>query len=184
MNPSRAAATGGRAKTILTLLSDWVPSSEALEIDAQRRPLMRFLSRHVRDESVREDLVQESLVRLLVFSRRQTIENFAAAARFIAWNVMRDHFRRHRRTSAEPLDQDYSGDAPLPDQVLLHKQRLQRFIELLDQMPPLRREVFIRRRLHGQSHAEIAQALDLTQDAVEKHIVRGMRQLGEAIDLK
>ncbi|MCM5532099.1 RNA polymerase sigma factor [Acinetobacter pittii] len=84
----------------------------------------------MRDESVREDLVQESLVRLLVFSRRQTIENFAAAARFIAWNVMRDHFRRHRRTSAEPLDQDYSGDAPLPDQVLLHKQRLQRFIEI------------------------------------------------------
>nr|WP_285899158.1 hypothetical protein [Acinetobacter pittii] len=75
-------------------------------------------------------MVQESLVRLLVFSRRQTIENFAAAARFIAWNVMRDHFRRHRRTSAEPLDQDYSGDAPLPDQVLLHKQRLQRFIEI------------------------------------------------------
>jgi RNA polymerase sigma-70 factor (ECF subfamily) len=49
-------------------------------------------------------------------------------------------------------------------------------------MQPLRREVFIRRRLHGQTHAEIAEALDLTPDAVEKHIVRGMRQLCEAID--
>lgn len=145
---------------------------------------MRFLSRHVRDESLREDLLQESLVRLLLFSRRQTIENLAAAAQTIAWNVMRDHFRRHSRTLTEPLDPDHCGDAPLPDQIVFHKQRLQRFVELLDQMPPLRREVFIRRRLHGQSHAEIAEALDLTRDAVEKHIVRGMRQLCEAIDPK
>jgi RNA polymerase sigma-70 factor (ECF subfamily) len=80
------------------------------------------------------------------------------------------------------LSDGQSSDAPLPDQMLLHKQRLQQFVQLLEEMPPLRREVFIRRRLHGQTHAEIAEALDLTPDAVEKHIVRGMRQLCEAID--
>ena len=163
-------------------MDDHARFSEALEIDGQRRPLMRFLSRHVRDESVREDLVQESLVRLLLFSRRHAVQNISAAARTIAWNVMRDHFRRRRRVEAEPLSDGQSSDAPLPDQMLLHKQRLQQVVQLLEEMPPLRREVFIRRRLHGQTHAEIAEALDLTPDAVEKHIVRGMRQLCEAID--
>lgn len=62
------------------------------------------------------------------------------------------------------------------------RQRLALFSATLEAMPPLRREVFRRRRLEGQSREEIAEALGLQPEAVKKHISRAMAQLARALD--
>lgn len=49
------------------------------------------------------------------------------------------------------------------------------------QMSPLRRDVFIRRRLHGESRQLIAKNLGVSEEAVKKHISRAMDMLKNAI---
>jgi len=46
-------------------------------------------------------------------------------------------------------------------------------------MPRLRREVFVRVRLHGHSHREVGEALELSAKAVELHIGRAVFDLSE-----
>jgi RNA polymerase sigma factor (sigma-70 family) len=144
---------------------------------AQRRDLYQFIVRRTRDAATAEDLVQETFERLLVYERARTIADRAALSYRIALNLVRDHFRRVRRRRVEALHDDIPCEAPAAEQILMHRQKVEVFGKLLDAMPPLRREVFIRRQLHGQAFKEIATALSLSEAAAEKHVVRALEQL-------
>ncbi|UDF05001.1 RNA polymerase sigma factor [Asticcacaulis sp. AND118] len=147
----------------------------------ERQRLSRFVAGKVRDHALREDVVQETLARLVAYVREHKVDNIAALARRIALNLISDHFRAARLRPTEAIDDTLACDNPLPEQVLMHKQRLEAFTDALKDMPPLRREVLIRRRLHGESCDDIARSLNLSADAVEKHIHRGLRQLHETL---
>lgn len=156
-------------------------SSPFLSIADERQRLVRFVSGKLRDHALCEDVVQETLARLVAYARQNPIDNIAALGRRIALNLISDHFRRVRQGPTEVIDEAMACDHPLPEQVLMHKQRLEAFSEALKAMPPLRREVLIRRRLHGETCEAIARGLKLSPDAVEKHISRGLRQLHETL---
>ena len=95
----------------------------------------------------------------------------------IALNLVRDHFRHRSRRAVEALDDDIPCKAPAAEQILMHRQKVEVFGRALDAMPPLRRDVFIRRRLHGQTTPQIAVELKMNEAAVEKHVVRALNQL-------
>lgn len=152
----------------------WVPE--------ERSRLLVFVARKVRDETVREDVVQETLIRLLDYSRRHTVTNLTGLARKIATNLINDHFRLKQHHQTETLDATYPCDQPLQEQVLMHRQRLDVFTHALKDMPHLRREVLIRRRIKGESCAEIAIALKLSPQAVEKHMSRALKHLYEYLE--
>ncbi|MCA1935455.1 MAG: RNA polymerase sigma factor [Asticcacaulis sp.] len=152
-----------------------------LWIADERQRLSRFVAGRVRDHGLCEDVVQETLARLVAYVRDHKVDNIAALARRIALNLISDHFRAERLRPTEAIEDTLACDNPLPEQVLMHKQRLEAFTEALKDMPPLRREVLIRRRLHGETCSDIARSLNLSVDAVEKHITRGLRQLHETL---
>ncbi|RDE04396.1 RNA polymerase sigma factor [Sphingomonas aracearum] len=127
-----------------------------------------------------EDVVQETLSRLVQQCRdRRPVSVYALGFR-IAANLLVDHHRRDRRYAGEPEEQQPS-DSPLPDRVVAGRQELVVLQAALAAMPPLRREVVVRRRLHGQSCAAIANDLELSLKAVEKHITRGLADLHRAL---
>jgi RNA polymerase sigma-70 factor (ECF subfamily) len=142
------------------------------------------LTRYVRSRTSRadlvEDVVQETLSRLVQQCREQRPVSLFALGFRIAANLIVDHHRRDRRYAGEPEEQQAS-DAPLPDRVVAGRQELSVLSEALAAMPPLRREVIVRRRLHGQSCAVIARDLELSLKAVEKHITRGLADLHQAL---
>ena len=85
-------------------------------------------------------------------------------------------------TPGHPCWQGISASqAPLPDRVLAGRQELELLKGALAVMPPLRRDVLVRRRLQGQSCAAIARDLGLSPKAVEKHITRGLADLHKAM---
>lgn len=61
------------------------------------------------------------------------------------------------------------------------KQELNCINNALANMPKLRREVLMRRRLEGQACSTIARELNLSLAAVEKHITRGLADLDVAL---
>lgn len=156
--------------------------SQEKALQYQRDQLMQFVAGKVRDNAVREDVVQETFLRLVAYGRDHVIDNWVALARRVAGNLVKDHFRARYRHPTEAIDEGMACSHPLQEQVLMHRQRLALFQRVLSDMPPLRREVLVRRRLHGESYEMIGAALALSPQAVEKHMTRALRQLHEALN--
>jgi RNA polymerase sigma-70 factor (ECF subfamily) len=139
-----------------------------------RDTLLRFVRQRVRDPWVCEDIVQETLTRYYAYRQTASVIDASALCFRIAINLVRDHFRRGDTGKTEILDDELAGNHPAADDLVMHRQRVARLQQVIEAMPPLRREVFRRRRLQGQSLAEICRALDLTEAAAKKHMVRAV----------
>ena len=72
--------------------------------------------------------------------------------------------------------------SPSPEQALNDQQRLRALKYFLADMPELRRNVLLRRRMKGETRAQIAAALNLSEDAVKKHITRALADLQRFLD--
>lgn len=152
-----------------------------MDITLHRNSLYYFILKRVRDPWISEDLAQETVTRLIQYSRSRSISNAQALGFQIATNLVRDHFRALRRGDTQPLSEELVCDTPAQEQVSIDRQRVDAFNRALRTMPPLRREVFIRRRLHGESYAQIGDALNLSNAAVEKHIIRALHWLHQEV---
>lgn len=153
------------------------------QLRAQRTDLLEYVGRRVRDSALSEDIVQEAYLRLLSFEAKpdNTVTNAPALLRRISLNLVRDHFRRAARVPVVELSDTIPCPMPTVDQQIERKQLIELVAGILKTMPRLRREVFIRRRVHGQSAGEVAEALNLSSSATSHHMARAMVDLHLAI---
>jgi RNA polymerase sigma-70 factor (ECF subfamily) len=114
-------------------------------------------------------------------SRKQEITSPLAYAYRVADSLIYAQVRKDRRE--ERLgDRDYGCDLPIADKILEHKQRVAIFESALFRLSPVRRDIFIRRHMDGQSRQEIAESLGISLEAVKKHLVRAMAELAVVMD--
>ncbi|MBO9712304.1 sigma-70 family RNA polymerase sigma factor [Sphingomonas sp.] len=150
---------------------------------ALRAALERFVAGRLRDRADGEDIVQETYVRLYDYRRTRSVADVGAFCFAVARNLVNDHFRRHRTApqSAE-LAEDIACPMPRADTVLDYRQRVDILVRALKVMPPLRREIFLRRRLDDIPAATIAEDLAMSVAAVEKHVSRALADLRAALE--
>jgi len=134
-------------------------------------------------KDIAEDIAQEAVARSIEYCRAHEVASLYALAYRIAGNLIVDQYRLDRRNGGEP-SADWASEAPLPDQIVAGRLDVEQLAEALKDLSPLQREVFLRRRLHGQSSATIAKALNLTPKAIEKHITRALVALDKAMNRK
>jgi RNA polymerase sigma factor (sigma-70 family) len=147
-----------------------------------RESLRRFVAHRVPDRSDSEDIVQETYLRLYDYRRNRAIGDVGAFCFAVARNLLNDHLRRQvRRPRAVELAETIPCPMPRVDEVLLYRERVEVLIAALKVMPPLRREIFTRRRLDGVATAQIAADLDMSIAAVEKHCTRALADLRHAL---
>ncbi|MGH6617722.1 RNA polymerase sigma factor, partial [Sphingomonas sp.] len=130
-----------------------------------------------------EDIVQETYVRLYSYRRSRPVTDVGAFCFAVARNLIFDHLRR--RQAQPPAGELADGIAcPLPgaEEILDYRQRIEILVGALKVMPPLRREVFLRRRLDDIPAAMIAADLDFSIAAVEKHCSRALADLRAALE--
>ncbi len=150
------------------------------ELRPHERKLAAYIVRRSKDPARAEDVLQETLLTVLRQARKQTITQPLAYAYRVADSLIFAQARRDRRE--EPIgDEDFGCDLPLPDAVLEHKQRAAVFEAALKRLSPLRRDIFIRRHIDGQSRQAIADDLRISLEAVKKHLVRAMTELAGAM---
>jgi RNA polymerase sigma-70 factor (ECF subfamily) len=152
--------------------------------DAELRlALQRFVDGRLRDRDEGEDIVQETYVRLYDYRRTRPVSDVGAFCFAVARNLVYDHFRR--RQAAPPsgeLAEDIVCPQPLAEEVLDYRQRVEIMMRALKVMPPLRREVFMRRRLDGIAAAQIAADLGMSLASIEKHCTRALADLRAALE--
>lgn len=151
------------------------------ELRPHERKLLGYIARRHGDPSCAEDILQQTLLTVMEQSRKQTIEQPVAYAYRVADSLIYAQARKDRREE-ELGDEDYGCDLPLADEVLEYKQRVVIFEAALRGLSPIRREIFIRRHMQGQSRQQIADDLEIGLEAVKKHLVRAMAELTLVMD--
>lgn len=138
------------------------------------RSLQKLLRRRGATAERAEELVQEAVLRLHVYTRKggRVAEPEAFLMRTVL-NLAVDAHRRGRsdRYEARSVEELELVDLkPGPDEVFAAEQRLSRYKAALDRVSGRTREVFFMHRLQGFTHAEVARRLGVSVSAVEKHV--------------
>lgn len=143
---------------------------------AQRARMEALVNRRVGCRATASDLVQELFLR---FWRRPEVKVEALDTYLLrcAGNLAIDHLRsqgsRERVAEASlPLDETCTAQAP--EQALEVDHDLQRIETALRALPERTRQIFLLNRIHGCKYGEIAKAMQLSQSAVEKHMMRAL----------
>lgn len=146
-----------------------------------RTRLLTYVRRRIREPEQAEDIVQEVIMRVIEQEGRQVIDQPLAYAFRVADSVIHG---RARRTAPDtgPVDVELACALPLADEVLDYRQRFGRFQAALAALPPQRRAVFVERHLEGKSRSQIAEEMNISVEAVKKHLVRAMVDLAGCID--
>ena len=142
--------------------------------------LKRYIGRHATDVHEAADIYQESVVRVMEQARASIIHNPVAYAIRVARNLI---FNKPRECflNIENIE-EIVCQALSPEESLNHDQKLKALRLFLASMPPMRRDVFLRRRMRGESRAQIALALNLSEEAVKKHITRALGNMQRFVD--
>ena len=146
---------------------------------AQNRALLSYVRRRSASVGDAEDVTQEAIVRVLTRARETLITDPLSYAMRAARNILVDRARRTANVAIEDLEEDElptdSGATPL--EALDMSERLKLCQKALEALPPLRREVFVRRRAGEETYEAIARDLRLSVEAVQKHYSRAAQTL-------
>ncbi|MDF9755377.1 RNA polymerase sigma factor (sigma-70 family) [Pseudomonas sp. TE6288] len=169
----------------MTSLSSWQarPALQAAVDDllAHYSDLRRYLCGRLRNPDDAADIAQSSFVQAYAHALNAPVINARALLFQAARNLCIDQHRRRSTELAALEDWLARADwlSPSVEEIMIAREQLQHLIARIERMPKLRREVFVRVRLHGHSHREVCEALGLSAKSVELHIARAVFDLSE-----
>ena len=138
--------------------------------------LYRFAFSYLKNAAEAEELVQEVFEK--VWENRQRLKtelSFRSYLFTIALNQIRKHFNK-KATSLrylESLTQD--AEYPVSFQDDSYESNLQQINLIIEQLPPRRREIFIKSKLEGKSSKVVAQELNISAGTVDNQVSEALR---------
>ena len=129
-----------------------------------------------------EETVQLSFI-LLWEKREKLSPNFSISVQLfrMAKSVMIDQLRKqqvHNKHMASLLQEQ--SDWHTETDITI-KEELKQVFNSIEQLSPIRRNVFKLSRLEGLPHKEIARQLSISPKTVENHVLRAVRQLKNSL---
>jgi RNA polymerase sigma-70 factor (ECF subfamily) len=143
--------------------------------------LRRWLVRRLPGGMDADDVVQEVYARLAELDDPTRIQVPRAYLYAAARSVVLQQLRRERIVAFETIAEfDRFGAASAefePERRALAGDELRRTAALIESLPDKCRQAFVLRKIHGLSQREIATRMRISENTVEKHIVKGLRVL-------
>jgi RNA polymerase sigma factor (sigma-70 family) len=155
------------------------------EVVVHEEALTRYLHRCWPNPDDIHDLRQETYVRVYE-SAQKALPVAARPFLFaIARNLMADRIRKQRIVPIDSVgDLDVLNvlvDDLGPEQRTSAHQELRQLAQALDDLPEKCRTVLWMRRIDDLSQKEVAARLGLSEKTVEKHVMKGMKRLTDAV---
>lgn len=155
------------------------------EILVHEEALVRYLTRCWPNPADVLDLRQDTYVRVYeaaAKTRPQAPKSFLFTT---ARHLMTDRFRRRRVVAIDAVGDletlNVMVEELSPEERTGAHQELRRLAEAIDGLPPRCREAVWMRRVDDLPQKEVAARLGVTQKTVEKHVMRGMQLLADAM---
>ena len=150
-----------------------------------QRDLLAMLRRMVGCRETAADLAQEAYIRLADVPTSHIITSPRAFLFRTATNLALDHFRKQkfrgqRQASLEEAE-NVPTDARAIDAQVHDKQLVATLERALATLSDRTRAIFAMRRVYGYSYQEIAAHWQMSERAVEKHLVKAMTRCQEAL---
>jgi RNA polymerase sigma-70 factor, ECF subfamily len=163
-------------------------------VEKFRRPMVSFMYRMTRNQSVAEELAQEVFLR--VYRSRHT---YAASAKFTTWlyriatNLAVNHARdtKHERPENtvnidEPdtetgLTVDVADRSLNAEQVILRRERLAAIRKHVEALPERQQAAVIMHKYQGMDYKQIAGVLNLSESATKSLLFRAYETLREKL---
>jgi RNA polymerase sigma-70 factor (ECF subfamily) len=163
-------------------------------VEKYRRPMISFMYRMTRNQSVAEELAQEVFLR--VYRSRQT---YAASAKFTTWlyriatNLAVNHARdtKHERPENtvcidEPDEEtgmtvDVADSGLNAEQAILRRERLEAIREQVEALPERQRMAVLMHKYQGLDYKQIAAVLKLSESATKSLLFRAYETLRETL---
>ncbi len=140
--------------------------------------LFGFAMKYFRNESDAEELVQDVFVQ--VWEHRQSLKSefsFKSYLFTIALNQIRKHFNK-KAVSLRYLESLQTEAAITTNESLNnddYETILQQINLIVGQLPPRRREIFMKSKLEGKSSKEIAAELNISPGTVDNQVSEALR---------
>ena len=160
----------------------WV-GSHVLPHEAAVRAWLRRWTGRAQDI---DDVIQEAYSRLASLDSIAHIGSGRAYLFQTTRNIVLEQVRRAKIIRIDNVMDMGSlsivDEAPPLDRVVAGAHELQRVEQLIDQLPMKCRRVFVLRRIHGVSQREIAGMYGISESAVEKLAMRGLKLILKALE--
>ena len=148
------------------------------QVFQHRGALHRYLGKLTSGAEDIEDLVQETYVRMYALPDFHLVESPKALLFRIAHNLAVERARRHKAQATDTVGDlealtVFSEEAPPEDQTDARR-RFESFCAAVERLPPTCRRVFVLRKVHKLSHAEISEVLGVSESTIEKHVAKGL----------
>jgi len=140
--------------------------------------LYGFALKYFKNESDSEELVQEVFVQ--IWEHRHSLRSelsFKSYLFTIALNQIRKHFNKRAISLhyLESLQNDLETEDNQTIQNDDYESILQQINIIIEQMPPRRREIFMKSKIEGKSSKEIATELNISTGTVDNQVSEALR---------
>lgn len=133
-----------------------------------------------------DDVIQEAYCRLAELDDVTHIGSGRAYLFQTTRNIVLEQVRRSKIVRIDNVTDmgalNIDDEMPPLDRVVAGARELQRVQALIERLPSKCRRVFILRRVHGVSQREIAKMFGISENAVEKQAVRGLKAILKALE--
>jgi RNA polymerase sigma factor (sigma-70 family) len=153
------------------------------QVNAGQASVLKFIRCYNNTRELDEDILQEALLTAYLevecerYERRTGVP-FTAYVKGIARNKIREARRRERGLTSleEAASLPENGPARQLESAVEHREQRYALANGLAALPHSRRAV-LERYIHGESTAEIASSLAISEELVRQHKSRGLRSL-------
>ena len=155
------------------------------EILPHEDSLARYLLRTWPNRQDIVDLRQDTYVRVYEAAAKSRPQSPKAFLFATARNLMADHIRRRRVVAIDAVE-DLEALNLLIDNISSERrasaqQELRRLADAIDRLPPKCRQAVWMRRVDDLPQKEVAARLGISQRTVEKHLMKAMKLLANAM---
>ena len=140
--------------------------------------LLRFLERMLGRKDLAEDVAQEAYLKLYRLSRPSEVNCPRALLFDVATKLAIERLRQKRaeaaKAGAEAEMNDVPDESPRPDRRALLDEAMQRLTQIIEELQPSLRQVFVMRFVTQMPRQEIADKLHISIGAVEQRLTRAL----------
>ena len=140
--------------------------------------LVRYLQRRLNCPNDAEDIAHEAFLRLVTSAQIKSDSHAKAFVFHVARNLAIDELRKRSIRSRVEVLETAAELTDATEQSLETlwqvRGRLAVVLHAVSKLPSRCRRVFVLHKIWGLSHKEVASRLDISVNAVEAHIVRGL----------